>query len=99
MKILYGMQQPDDGTMKVGGREVRLPRRREAIDAGIGMVHQHFMLADQLTVLENVILGAEPTKAFGRIDFDKAHAHLKEVGEAYGLDDRPRRPRRRARSG
>jgi len=85
MKILYGMQQPDAGTMKVDGREVRFTSPSQAIDAGIGMVHQHFMLADQLTVLENVILGAEPTKAFGRIDFEEARSHLKQVGEAYGL--------------
>ncbi|MCA1736236.1 MAG: ABC transporter ATP-binding protein [Actinobacteria bacterium] len=85
MKILYGMQRPDAGTMKVDGREVRFTSPSQAIDAGIGMVHQHFMLADQLTVLENVILGAEPTKAFGRIDFEEARRHLRQVGEAYGL--------------
>ncbi|HEY7582068.1 MAG TPA: ABC transporter ATP-binding protein [Acidimicrobiia bacterium] len=85
MKILYGMQQADSGTMKVHGREVRFVSPTEAIAAGIGMVHQHFMLADQLTVLENVILGAEPTKALGRIDFEKAREHLREVGQAYGL--------------
>ncbi|MGH8928586.1 MAG: ABC transporter ATP-binding protein [Acidimicrobiia bacterium] len=85
MKILYGMQQPDEGTMKVFGREVRFSSPNEAIAAGIGMVHQHFMLADQLTVLENVILGAEPMRAMGRIDFDQAHAELKKVSEAYGL--------------
>ncbi|MGH8957380.1 MAG: ATP-binding cassette domain-containing protein, partial [Acidimicrobiia bacterium] len=85
MKILYGMQQADSGTMKVHGREVRFASPTEAIEAGIGMVHQHFMLADQLTVLENVILGAEPTKVLGRIDFDEAEKHLQEVGRAYGL--------------
>ena len=50
------------------------------------MVHQHFMLADQLTVLENVILGAEPMRSFGRIDFEAGRKHLDEVGRAYGLD-------------
>ena len=85
MKILYGMQRADAGTMKVRGQEVRFASPTEAIAAGIGMVHQHFMLADQLTVLENVILGAEPTKALGQIDFEEARAHLKQVGEAYGL--------------
>ena len=53
------------------------------------MVHQHFMLADNLTVLESVILGAEPTLLGGRIDFDKAKAHVREVGQAYGLDVDP----------
>ena len=62
MKILYGMLPPDEGTMAVGGDDVRFTSPAEAIAAGIGMVHQHFMLADNLTVLENVILGAEPRR-------------------------------------
>ncbi|MDP9408548.1 MAG: ATP-binding cassette domain-containing protein, partial [Actinomycetota bacterium] len=61
MKILYGMQRPDSGTLEVDGREVRFRSPSDAIEAGIGMVHQHFMLADNLTVLENVVLGSEPT--------------------------------------
>lgn len=85
MKILYGMQPPDEGTMRIFGEERDFHSPNEAIDTGIGMVHQHFMLANQLTVLENVILGAEPTKMGGLIDFDKASAHLDEVGKAYGL--------------
>ncbi len=86
MKILYGMQPPDSGTIKIGGEVVELHSPAQAIDLGIGMVHQHFMLADQLTVLENVILGAEPMRSFGRIDFDAGREHLDEVGRAYGLD-------------
>jgi simple sugar transport system ATP-binding protein len=89
MKILYGMQQPDEGTMRVLGKEVKFASPTEAIEVGIGMVHQHFMLADQLTVLENVILGSEPVKAMGVIDFAEAEAHLKQVGEAYGLQIEP----------
>ena len=85
MKILYGMLEPDEGTMSVGGREVRFKSPSDAIDLGIGMVHQHFMLADQLTVLENVILGSEPMRSLGRIDFEAARAHLAEVSSAYGL--------------
>ena len=86
MKILYGMQPPDAGTIKIRGNEVELNSPAQAIDIGIGMVHQHFMLADQLTVLENVILGAEPMRSFGRIDFGAGRRHLDEVGQAYGLD-------------
>ena len=86
MKILYGMQPPDSGTIKIRGETVELGSPAHAIDLGIGMVHQHFMLADQLTVLENVILGAEPMRSFGRIDFDAGREHLDEVGRAYGLD-------------
>ena len=86
MKILYGMQPPDSGTIKIRGEAVELGSPARAIELGIGMVHQHFMLADQLTVLENVILGAEPMRSFGRIDFEAGRKHLDEVGRAYGLD-------------
>jgi general nucleoside transport system ATP-binding protein len=86
MKILYGMQKPDEGTMHVDGEEVDFSSPTDAIDAGIGMVHQHFMLADQISVLENVILGTEPTKWGGRIDFASAREHLDEVSDAFGLD-------------
>jgi len=85
MKILYGMQLPDEGEMKVNGEVVSFSSPTDAIAHGIGMVHQHFMLADQLTVLENVILGAEPTRGGGRINFDEAEAHLRSVAEDYGL--------------
>ncbi|MEM8707614.1 MAG: ABC transporter ATP-binding protein, partial [Actinomycetota bacterium] len=85
MKILYGMQPADEGVMKVNGEVVEFASPTDAIDRGIGMVHQHFMLADQLTVLENVILGAEPTVSGGRINFKEAEAHLREVADEYGL--------------
>ncbi len=84
MKILYGMQPADEGVMRVNGKEVRFSSPTDAIAEGIGMVHQHFMLADQMSVIENVILGSEPTKA-GVIDFAGAKQHLAEVGAAYGL--------------
>ncbi|MCB0968549.1 MAG: ABC transporter ATP-binding protein [Ilumatobacter sp.] len=84
MKILYGMQPADEGVMKIHGQEVHFSSPTDAIEQGIGMVHQHFMLADQMTVLENVILGSEPSK-YGLIDIDEAERHLREVGEAYGL--------------
>ncbi len=84
MKILYGMQGADEGTMAVEGREVAFKSPKEAIDAGIGMVHQHFMLADQLTVLENIVLGSEPS-SLGRIDFDEANRRIGELSRAYGL--------------
>jgi general nucleoside transport system ATP-binding protein len=84
MKILYGMQPADEGRMLVNGEEVKFRSPKEAIAAGVGMVHQHFMLADNLTVLENVILGSEPKRP-GGIDFNAARRHLEEVGESYGL--------------
>ncbi len=89
MKILYGMQPADEGVMRVNGDEVVFSGPSEAIASGIGMVHQHFMLAGQLTVLENVILGTEPTLTGGRIDTTEAKAHLAEVSRAYGLTVHP----------
>ena len=85
MKILYGLQPPDEGTMAVNGQQVTFESPNDAIDQRIGMVHQHFKLADQLTVLENIILGAEPTSAGGVINFKEAEAHLAEVSADYGL--------------
>jgi general nucleoside transport system ATP-binding protein len=85
MKILYGMQKADEGRMFVNGEEVDFHSPADAIEAGIGMVHQHFMLADNFTVLENVILGSEPTLPGGRIDFEEARRHIVEVGREYGL--------------
>ncbi|MDQ1624631.1 MAG: ral nucleoside transport system ATP-binding protein, partial [Actinomycetota bacterium] len=60
MNTLYGMHRPDEGTILVEGAPVTFQSPADAIAAGIGMVHQHFMLADNLTVLENVVLGSEP---------------------------------------
>jgi general nucleoside transport system ATP-binding protein len=88
MKILYGMQRPDEGTISVDGGPVTFATPGDAIDAGVGMVHQHFMLADNLTVLENVVLGSEPTRA-GVLDFGAARRRIKEISDSYGLDVEP----------
>ncbi|MBO4257611.1 ATP-binding cassette domain-containing protein [Streptomyces griseorubiginosus] len=85
MKILYGMQQADEGTITVNGETVVFHNPADAIARGIGMVHQHFMLADNLTVLENVVLGAEKLYGIGA----KARAKIKELSDAYGLNVRP----------
>ncbi|GGV32152.1 sugar ABC transporter ATP-binding protein [Actinomadura cremea] len=84
MKIIYGMQRPDEGTIEIDGEQVSLRGPGDAIARGIGMVHQHFKLADNLTVLENVVLGAEP-KRFGRIDFAAARAKITQMSKTYGL--------------
>jgi simple sugar transport system ATP-binding protein len=88
MKILYGMQAPDEGTMAVNGQAAAFRSPKDAITAGIGMVHQHFMLADQFTVAENVILGSEPS-SLGRIDRVAADKRIAELSAAYGLDVDP----------
>jgi simple sugar transport system ATP-binding protein len=85
MKILYGMQKPDEGTIAVDGEHVPLHSPADAIARGIGMVHQHFMLADNLTVLENVVLGAEKLHGIGA----GARARILEISDAYGLNARP----------
>ena len=84
MKILYGMQRPDEGTIRVSGAEVRFRSPKDAIARGIGMVHQHFMLADNLTVLENVVLGSEPVRG-PAIDFARAKERIKKLSGSYGL--------------
>jgi simple sugar transport system ATP-binding protein len=85
MKILYGVQQPDEGTIAINGEQVVLKSPTEAIRAGIGMVFQHFMLADNLTVLENVVLGAEKLHGIG----DAARARIREISTDYGLSVDP----------
>jgi general nucleoside transport system ATP-binding protein len=90
MKILYGMQRPDEGSIRIDGKDVSFRSPNDAILAGIGMVHQHFMLADNFTVLENVILGSEPTRA-GRLDRTWARKRILEISDAYGLGVQPDR--------
>ena len=85
MKTLYGMHRPDEGTVTVEGRQVSFSSPGDAIAAGVGMVHQHFMLADNLTVLENIVLGSEPRR-HGLLDARAARAKIHEIGRAYGLD-------------
>ena len=75
MKTLYGMHKPEEGTIVVDGETVVLHSPSDAIARGIGMVHQHFQLADNFTVLENVVLGDEPTKG-GFLDFAAARARI-----------------------
>jgi simple sugar transport system ATP-binding protein len=88
MKTLYGMHRPDDGTIAVDGEPVSFGSPSDAIAAGIGMVHQHFMLADNLTVLENIVLGSEPKRGV-RLDLRTARARIREISDSYGLDIDP----------
>ncbi|MEU6116137.1 ABC transporter ATP-binding protein [Streptomyces sp. NPDC047117] len=85
MKILYGMQKPDEGTITTDGEQVSFASPADAIARGIGMVHQHFMLADNLTVLENIVLGAEKLHGIGAA----ARAAVLAVSDRYGLNVRP----------
>src|SRR6266545_4335619 len=85
MKILYGMQRPDEGDTSVDGQPVHFTAPQQAIAAGIGMVHQHFMLADNFTVIENVVLGAEKLYGIGARAADK----IREISARYGLGVEP----------
>ena len=85
MNILYGLYTADEGTIKVDGKELIFEGSADAIDAGIGMVHQHFMLVPVFTVTENVVLGQEPTTVGGVIDRDAARQTVREISERYNL--------------
>ncbi|MFJ2831709.1 ABC transporter ATP-binding protein [Streptomyces sp. NPDC087263] len=85
MKILYGMQKPDEGTIAVDGEQVTFSSPADAIARGIGMVHQHFMLADNFTVLENVVLGSEKLYGIG----GRARRKILDLSKRYGLGVRP----------
>jgi len=84
MKTLYGMHRPDAGTVAVNGTDMHMKSPADAIAAGIGMVHQHFMLADNFSVLENIILGSEPAHR-GVIDAASARADLTELMRTVGV--------------
>ena len=78
MRILYGLEQPDEGEIRLGGKRVTIDSPAAAIRLGIGMVHQHFQLIPSMTVLENVVLGAEPGR-LGMTDRAAALASNKEI--------------------
>ena len=84
MSILYGFYSADSGVIRVGGKPVAIASPNDAIAAGIGMVHQHFMLVDNFTVLENVMMGAESGPLL-RDSIQKAHGALTRLADEYGL--------------
>ena len=85
MSILYGFYHADSGTIAINGEQMKIPDSQAAIAAGIGMVHQHFMLVDNFTVLENVILGAEGGAILNK-GIAAAKAELQRLEEEYALD-------------
>ena len=87
MKVLYGLYQPDEGTIFLNGDEVTITSPTDAIRQGIGMIHQHFMLVPTLTVAENVALGLGGRK--GLADMNPVKERLAEVSERYGLQVDP----------
>ncbi|MBE6022123.1 MAG: ABC transporter ATP-binding protein [Cellulosilyticum sp.] len=88
MGMLFGMYQPDRGTIKVNGKEVKISNPNVANDLGIGMVHQHFKLVHNFTTTENIVLGIEPKKGLS-IDLKSAAARVDELSKRYGLNVDP----------
>ncbi len=84
MKVLYGMYTPDEGEIWLNGEQVRIQSPTDAIQQGIGMIHQHFMLVDSLTVAENVALGL-PSSRGPLTDLDRVSKRINDLGEIYGL--------------
>jgi general nucleoside transport system ATP-binding protein len=89
MNVLFGLSQPDEGEILIDGQPQELGSPSHAIRAGIGMVHQHFMLVPVFTVAENVTLGMERTRALGLIDRRRTRRDVRELSERYGLQVNP----------
>jgi simple sugar transport system ATP-binding protein len=88
MNVVYGLYSADEGEILVDGRGVRMHSSADAIDAGIGMVHQHFMLIPVMTVAENIVLAAEPHKG-PFLDMDAASEKVRDLSNRYGLAVNP----------
>ncbi|KAM9863679.1 ABC transporter ATP-binding protein [Leucobacter sp. BZR 635] len=89
MNVLYGLYQPDEGEIVVDGEVMRFRGPGDAMAAGIGMVHQHFMLVPVFSVAENVMLGHEDTKFAGALDLASARAHVRQVADRFGFEVDP----------
>ena len=89
MNILYGLATPDSGEILLDGTPVRIDGPSDAIDRGISMVHQHFMLVPVLTVAENILLGDEPMANPVFLDRNAAHTRIRELGDRFGFEVDP----------
>src|SRR6185437_4497529 len=85
MNILYGLYKADEGEIRLNGKPTTFTSAKDAIDAGIGMVHQHFMLIPVMTVAENIVLGTEPVRQGVLLDERAAEARVRELSERFGL--------------
>jgi ABC-type uncharacterized transport system ATPase subunit len=89
MNVVYGLLQPDSGTILVDGKEIKISGPADALAAGIGMVHQHFMLIPVFTVAENIVLGHERTNKFGILDLATAKDEIRRVSREFNFDVDP----------
>jgi ABC-type uncharacterized transport system ATPase subunit len=92
MNIVYGFHRADAGEIRVNGRPVEISRPRDSIEAGIGMVHQHFMLVETFTVLENIVLGAEGGRRLQRASARPAPGLSASAGNTGSTCPSTRRP-------
>ncbi len=89
MNCLYGLYRPDEGEIRIRGSKVDLGSPRSAIDHGVGMVHQHFMLIPVMTVAENIVLATEPRKAGVLFDVAAAESRVRDISDEFGLSVDP----------
>lgn len=89
MNIVFGLYQPDEGSIEINGKPVIIDSPNKAIDLGIGMVHQHFKLVQPFTVTENIVLGMEPKTMGIQLDYKTSVAKIKKLSDQYGLKVNP----------
>lgn len=89
MNVVYGLLKPDSGSILIDGKEILISTPSDALAAGIGMVHQHFMLIPVFTVAENIVLGHEKTNRFGILELEQAKAEIRRVSKEFNFDVDP----------
>jgi simple sugar transport system ATP-binding protein len=90
MSMLFGLYEPDGGVIRIRGQRVNIRSPNDAVNLGIGMVHQHFKLVHNFTVTENIVLGLEPRSPWGNLDIRTAERRVAELSLTYGLAVNPR---------
>ena len=90
MNVLYGLYRPDEGEILIKGKKAELGSPKASIEAGVGMVHQHFMLIPVMTVAENIVLATEPVKNGVLLDYGTAEKRVREISTRFGLAVDPR---------
>jgi general nucleoside transport system ATP-binding protein len=90
MNVVYGLYRPDEGEIRINGKPVEIGSTRAAIENGVGMVHQHFMLIPVMTVAENIVLATEPVQGAVLLDYAAAEKRVREISTRFGLAVDPR---------
>ena len=90
MNVLYGLYRPDEGEIRINGKPVEIGSTKAAIENGVGMVHQHFMLIPVMTVAENIVLATEPVRQGILLDYGAAESRVRDISTRFGLAVDPR---------